>query len=71
MSQYHEKNRAKEMNPLARGMVLGMIFGAPLGIFLGIVLDNMGFIGVGAGFGLSVGLAISAAAELRRSADDM
>jgi hypothetical protein len=47
-----------------------MICGAPLVIFLGAILENMAFIGVGVGFGLSVGLAISAASELRRNADD-
>lgn len=70
MSQFQNKNQAKGINPLARGISLGMICGAPLGIFLGAILENMAFIGVGVGFGLSVGLAISAASELRRNADD-
>jgi hypothetical protein len=71
MSQFHEKNQEKDLNPRARGMGLGVICGAPLGIFLGLILENLAFIGVGVGFGLSVGLAISAASELRRNADEV
>jgi len=44
-------------------------FGVPLGVLFGIILDNMGFIGIGLPIGIPIGLAIGTVLD-KKAADE-
>ena len=46
-----------------------VIFGVALGVVFGIVLDNMGFVAIGIGAGLTLGVAIGTAMQERHNED--
>lgn len=55
---------------LVLGMSIGMAaFGIPLGVTFGIVLENMGFIGIGLPIGLGVGMAIGASLDKKAESE--
>ncbi len=46
---------------MVRWMSIGLsAFGVPLGVIYGMLMDNMGFIGVGIGIGMTIGLSVGA-----------
>jgi len=56
---FENQDRSKEKDHyLGIGMAIGMAIFMPVGIVLMVAADNPAFIGVGAGMGLPIGLAI-------------
>jgi F0F1-type ATP synthase assembly protein I len=60
----------RETSNAVKGMCFGMIFGVALGIVFGAVLDNMGFMSIGIGAGMCIGMAIGAAQDRREAEDE-
>jgi hypothetical protein len=48
---------------LTLGVSLGLLFGSALGVVLGLALDNMAFMAIGVGTGLTMGLSIGTALQ--------
>jgi hypothetical protein len=61
----HEEDR-RELSETGVGLMFGMIFGTALGVVFGVALNNMGFMAIGIGAGMCIGLAIGASLEQRR-----
>ena len=62
----------KRLNLVPKGyyrtmwMSIGLgAFGVPIGVSIGVVLDNMGFIGVGLPLGMVIGMAVGSAMDKR------
>jgi predicted outer membrane lipoprotein len=67
-------NSSKEQNPeqtnfLAPGLAFGLILGAAFGIVFGVALDNMAFMAIGVGAGLTLALSIGTAMQERQKED--
>ncbi len=69
MSKGTNEQSPEENNHLSRGVAFGLIFGVPLGVVFGIALDNMGFMAIGIGAGLTFGAAIGTAMQGRHKKD--
>ena len=69
MSDSPGNKAPRETSNAVKGMCFGMIFGVALGIVFGAVLDNMGFMSIGIGAGMCIGMAIGSAKD-RREAED-
>ena len=63
------ENGPQKPNYLGLGISYGLIFGAGLSTILSLVLDNPAFIGIGAGLGMCLGVAIGAGLERRAKSE--
>ena len=69
MPDSSSERNPEETNYLGRGLAFGLIFGAALGIVFGVALDNMAFMPIGIGAGLTLGLSIGTAVQERQKGD--
>ena len=69
MSDSFNKGHPEETNFLAPWLAFGLILGAGLGIVFGVALDNMAFMAVGVGAGLTLALSVGTAMQERQKED--
>jgi hypothetical protein len=70
MSDSSSERNPEQTNYLAPGLAFGLIFGAALGLVFGIALDNMAFMAIGVGTGLTLALSIGTAMQERHGEDE-
>ena len=54
------------IDPVARGLSYGLLFGAALSVVFSIALGNPALIGIGAGIGMCIGVAVGSGQAQRR-----
>ena len=63
MKKETNKQAASETSYLALGLSLGLLFGSAVGLVFGIAVDDMTFMTIFTGGGLTLGIAIGAGLE--------
>jgi hypothetical protein len=54
------------MDPAGRGLSYGLLFGAALSVVFSIALENPALIGIGAGIGMCIGVAVGSGQAQRK-----
>ncbi|MCB9420195.1 MAG: hypothetical protein H6667_10335 [Ardenticatenaceae bacterium] len=63
MDKDSKRSEPNQTNYMALGLSLGLLFGSAVGIVLGIAMDNMAFMAIFTGGGLTLGVALGSGLE--------